>query len=82
MRTSDVSTTLTLGRNERRPSDPLPPTARAGGTQQSSKSLDRSLVLRLTDSAQSPCALDARLSKLIQTRPHPPDSQMRTHACG
>jgi hypothetical protein len=30
----------------------------------------------------SPCALDARLSKPIQTRAHPPDSQMRTHACG
>eukprot|EP00966_Prymnesium_polylepis_P142331 3286516-Prymnesium_polylepis.1 len=36
----------------------------------------------LTDSAQSPCALHARLSKLIQTHAHPPDSQMRTHACG
>ena len=43
---------------------------------------DLSAKVLLTDSAQSPCALDARLSKLIQTRAHPPDSQMRTHACG
>eukprot|EP00966_Prymnesium_polylepis_P239741 5544088-Prymnesium_polylepis.1 len=32
--------------------------------------------------SSSPCALDARVSKPIQTRTHPPDSQKRTHASG
>eukprot|EP00966_Prymnesium_polylepis_P318058 7346890-Prymnesium_polylepis.1 len=41
MCTSDVSTTPTLGRDERRRFDPLPVTARAGETQQAPTSLDR-----------------------------------------
>eukprot|EP00966_Prymnesium_polylepis_P142793 3297042-Prymnesium_polylepis.1 len=46
MRTSDVSTTLTLGRDTRSHS----PTARAGGTQQSPKSLDgRIAQMRTSD---------------------------------
>eukprot|EP00966_Prymnesium_polylepis_P058104 1345813-Prymnesium_polylepis.1 len=43
--TPDVSTTLTLGRDERSPPDALR-TACAGGTQQSPKSLDRGLPMR------------------------------------
>eukprot|EP00966_Prymnesium_polylepis_P124369 2876176-Prymnesium_polylepis.1 len=47
MRTSDVSTTLTLGRDAQRCPDPQhSSTARAGGTQQSPKALHRSLALR------------------------------------